>query len=182
MSKGDSPQVWLLMTAILTMGVLSAGCGREDAMKAQMKKADAAAKAQVAKDTKAADAPAGETAPGAAAYCDFKGGPDTACVKVVAYYPGRHEDTLAAVKGLLEKFPGDVQVEIVDWRTESGLKRREAAKLTCAGVTINGKNAFDVTVEGKPSKVLFVRGINGEWTEADLQAAVKQEVDAAKKK
>lgn len=113
--------------------------------------------------------------------CDFIGGPENAKVTVVAFYPGRHEDTLAAIKRLLKKFPYDVRVEIVDWRTEQGMTRRDEAGLTCAGVIINGKNAFDITVDGKTNKVLFVRGIDGEWTEADLQAAVQQELDAAKK-
>jgi hypothetical protein len=110
--------------------------------------------------------------------CNFKDGPSDAPVKVEAYYPGRHEDTLAAVKTLLTTFPGKVQVEIVDWRTPEGMKRRDATGLVCAGVVINGKNAFDLVVEGKPSKVLFVRGINGEWTNADLEAAVRHELAA----
>jgi hypothetical protein len=123
----------------------------------------------------------GGGAAGTTDFCDFKGGPETAAVKVVAFYPGRHEDTLAAVKRLLETFPKDVNVEIVDWRRPEGLKRRDESGLTCAGVTINGKNAFDLEVDGKTAKVLFVRGIDGEWTEADLVATVKQEVTRAAK-
>jgi len=124
--------------------------------------------------------PAGDVTPKPAAqsggtqYCDFKGGPEDAKVRVVAFYPGRHEDTLAAVKSLLETFPDKVQVEFVDWRREEGLKRRDATGLTCAGVMINDKNAFDLVVGGEKTKVLFVRGIDGEWTKADLEAAVRQ--------
>ncbi len=122
--------------------------------------------------------PAQVTLPGMAGmeFCDFKGGVDNAKVKVVAYYPGRHEDTIAAVKRLLEAFPQDANVEVVDWRRPEGLKRRDGSGLTCAGVTINGKNAFDLELQGKKAKVLFVRGIDGEWTEEDLIAAVKQEL------
>ena len=112
-------------------------------------------------------------------YCDFKDGSDDAKVKVDAYYPGRHEDTLAAVKDLTTLFPGKVQIEIIDWRREEGMKRRAEAGLTCAGVMINGKNAFDLQVDGKPVKVLFARGIDGEWTKQDLVAAVKQAIEAA---
>lgn len=115
-------------------------------------------------------------------FCDFKAGADTAAVKVVAFYPGRHEDTLAAVKGLLEKFPEQVSVEIVDWRRKEGMERRDQAGLTCAGITVNGKNAFDLTVDGKTEKVMFIRGINGDWTEPQLLAAVKAEVEAVKAK
>ena len=129
--------------------------------------------------TRAAPPVASQPAPGASEFCDFKGGPDTAAVKVVAYYPGRHEDTIAAVKRLLAAFPEDASVEVVDWRRPEGLKRRDASGLTCAGVTINGKNAFDVELQGKMAKVLFVRAIDGEWTEEDLIAAVKQEVAKA---
>lgn len=117
---------------------------------------------------------------GGVQYCDFKGGPPDAKVKVEAFYPGRHEDTLAAVKALLETFPGQVQVEIVDWRREEGLKRRDGTGLVCAGVVINDKNAFDLEIDGKPSKVLFVRGLGGEWTNADLEAAVRKELASAK--
>ncbi len=134
------------------------------------------------RETAAPPAPKGElpqaSQPGTAGteFCDFKGGPDSAKVKVVAFYPGRHEDTIAAVKRLLETFPQDASVEVVDWRRPEGLKRRDGSGLTCAGVTINGKNAFDLEMQGKKAKVLFVRGIDGEWTEADLVAAVKQEL------
>ena len=113
-------------------------------------------------------------APAATQFCDFADGPAAAAVQVVAYYPGRHEAALAAVKGLRQAFPQDVRVEIVDWRRPAGLQRRDASGLTCAGITINGKNAFDLEVDGKKAKVLFVRDIDGEWAEADLLAAVKQ--------
>ena len=134
-----------------------------------------------------ASAPAAAPGQGAPAadgmvLCNFKGGADTALVTVEAYYPGGHGDTLAAVKSLLQTFPDKVKVEIVDWRTPEGINRRNATGLTCAGVVINGKNAFDLTVDGKPNKVLFIRGIDGEWTKPDLEAAVKQELAAAESK
>ena len=113
-------------------------------------------------------------------FCDFKAGPDNAAVKILAFYPGRHEDTIAAVKGLLEKYPKDVSVEVVDWRRPEGLAKRDANGLVCAGITINGKNAFELEIRGKTSKVLFVRGIDGEWTEEDLLAAVEKELASAK--
>jgi hypothetical protein len=47
-------------------------------------------------------------------------------------------------------------------------------------VTVNGKNAFDLVLDGRSEKVLFVRGIDGEWTEAQLNAAVEAEIAAAK--
>ncbi len=128
-----------------------------------------------------AGAPAAPNAPAAMEFCDFKGGPESAPVKVVAYYPGRHENTLEAIKRLLETFPGQVSVEIVDWRRPEGLKRRDESGLTCAGITINGKNAFDLEIDGKTAKVMFVRGIDGDWTEQDLVAAVKQELNRAAK-
>ncbi len=122
-----------------------------------------------------------EETTGSMKLCNFAAGPKTAPVKVVAFYPGRHQDTLAAVKSLINTFPGKVRVEIVDWRTEDGLKRRDAAGLSCAGVVINGKNAFDLVENGKKVKVLFVRGIDGEWTKKDLEAAVRQVLDETKR-
>jgi len=149
-------QVALCLGAVLA-GCFLAGCPKQKAAPAT----DAAAVQQVQ-------------------YCDYKAGPDAASVKVEAYYPGRHEDTLAAVKSLVDTFPGKVQVEIVDWRRPEGLKRRDETGLVCAGVMINAKNAFDLEIDGKASKVLFVRGMDGEWTKADLEAAVKLELASAK--
>jgi hypothetical protein len=114
--------------------------------------------------------------------CGLKAGPKDALVKVVAFYPGGHEDTIAAVNGLLKAFPEDVSIQFVDWRHPEGIKDREAAGLGCAGVTINGKNAYDINVDGKVLKVLFERGIGGEWTGEDLTAAVKQEIATLKEK
>jgi hypothetical protein len=122
-----------------------------------------------------------QAAPEAMQYCDFKGGPEDALVKVVAYYPGRHEDTLAAVKGLLEAFPEKVSVEIVDWRHPEGLRRRDETGMSCAGVMINGKNVFELQIDGKTTNVMFIRGLNGEWTAAELHAAVKQQLEAVAK-
>lgn len=161
---GTRVAMWGLSGAFLVL--VGAGCSKQDQAPT--------APAPSPKVPPIAQVPGG--AAGTMDYCDFKGGPDAAAVKVVAFYPGRHEDTLAAVKRLLETFPKDVSVEIVDWRRPDGLKRRDESGLTCAGVTINGRNAFDLEVDGKTAKVLFVRGIDGEWTEADLVAAVKQEV------
>lgn len=125
----------------------------------------------------AAGGHAGDTT-GQMQFCDAKEGPVDAPVKVVAFYPGRHEDTLAAVRRLLEVAPGKVSIEIVDWRHKEGMERRDQAGLTCAGITVNGRNAFDLTVDGRTEKVMFIRGMDGDWTEAQLQAVVKAEVEA----
>jgi hypothetical protein len=156
---------WSCLGAMLAL--LGPGCSKREAAPPPAKPAPAAAAA--------ASQPAAPTTD----TCDFKGGPDNAKVKVVAFYPGRHEDTIAAVKRLLETFPQEASVEVVDWRQPAGLKRRDASGMTCAGVTINGKNAFDLEIQGKKAKVLFVRAIDGEWTEEDLNAAVKQELAKA---
>lgn len=156
---------WSCVGAMLML--LGAGCPKREA---------------AAPPTKAMPPVATQAGSAGTEFCDFKGGPDNAAVKVVAYYPGRHEDTIAAVKRLLEAFPQEVSVEVVDWRRPEGLKRRDASGLTCAGVTLNGKNAFDLEMQGKTAKVLFVRGIDGEWTAEDLTAAVKQELAKVGKK
>ena len=112
------------------------------------------------------------------ALIDYKDGPEDAKVKIVAYFPGYHEDTLAAVKAMRSLAPAQVQVEVVDWRSEAGLRRLRATGLSFAGITINGKSAFELNVDGQRRRVLFVRGIGGEWTRADLEAAVRQELEA----
>lgn len=155
------PQLTVCLAAVLA-GCLLSGCPKQTQQTQQQK------------------APAGMPAGQQTQYCDFKAGPDDAKVKVTAFYPGRHEDTLAAVKSLVDAFPGKVQIEVVDWRRPEGLKRRDETGLVCAGVVINDKNAFDLEINGQKSKVLFVRGMDGEWTKADLEAAVKQELAVAK--
>lgn len=151
---------WIGILSAVAIALLLAGCGKKD------------------QATTAGGPPA---AGDGTVYCDFKGGIADAPVKVVAYFPGRHEDTLALVKDLLRTFPDDVSVEIVDWRSPEGLKRRNDDGFSCGTIAINGKNAFDLEIDGKASKVLFVRGVDGEWTAEDLLAAVKQAIAAAKK-
>lgn len=160
----------LRSSALLLAGVVALyGCGKGGPPKAR-------AAAPAVHDAAATAAPVGKME-----LCDFKAGPENAPVKVVAFYPGRHEDTLAAVKGLLQKFPDQVSVQIVDWRTEEGVATRNKAGLTCAGITINGKNAMDLTIDGKTEKVMFIRGMNGDWTEPQLLAAVQAEIAATAK-
>ena len=123
-----------------------------------------------------------DTAPPAAAesYCDFVGGPEDAIVKVVGYYPGEHEETIAVLKELLTSFPGKVRVQIVDWRHEEGRKLRNEANLSCAGVTINGNNVMEIQHGEKTDSVAFTRGLSkGDWTAEDLKAAVEQELAKA---
>ena len=157
-----------MLSAVLLLAAGLGGCGKGRKGTADVAPPEAAASAAVA-----------ET--GQMVLCDYKGGPEDAPVKVVAFYPGRHEDTLAAVKALMQKFPERVSVEVVDWRSKEGAARRDQAGLSCAGITINGKNAFDIQLEGKSEKVMFIRGMNGDWTEAQLLAAVESELDAVAK-
>jgi hypothetical protein len=166
------------VAALLLAGTLAlSGCGkRERPPAAGPARPDLGPAMAAAQHAAQAGAPVGQMD-----LCDFKAGPENAPVKVVAFYPGRHEDTLAAVKALLQKFPDKVSVQIVDWRTKEGIATRDKAGLTCAGITINGKNAMDLTIDGKTEKVMFIRGMNGDWTEAQLVAAVQAEVDAAAK-
>lgn len=157
---------WMAGAVLIAAALVIAGCGKS--------------KSTAGSDTDGARLVGPPSAVGGAMQlCNFKDGPADAPVKVQAFYPGRHPDTLAAVKALVKKYPGKVQIEIIDWRTEDGMKRRDAAGLSCAGVVINGKNAFELEVNGNKSKVLFVRGMDGEWTEADLEAAVKQTLASA---
>ena len=156
---------WLgISSAIAVALLLGWGCSKKD------------------QDGEAAIAPGGAAPDCGFKECGLKEGPKDALVKLVAYYPGGHGDTIAAVKGMRKTFPADVSVEFVDWRHPEGIAKREKAGLGCAGVTINGKNTYDLDVDGKVLKVLFQRGIDSEWTADDLTAAVKQEIAALKKK
>ncbi|MBT7166346.1 MAG: hypothetical protein HN904_26425 [Victivallales bacterium] len=119
---------------------------------------------------------------GGVEYCDFAAGPEAAPIKVVAYYPGGHEETLATVKALLKQYPDKVHVRVVDWRHEEGRALKKAAGLSCAGVTINGNHIIEIARDGKKESISFTKGLSkGEWAVEDLKAAVDQELAKAGK-
>jgi len=165
-------KTWTRLIPILTLGIALAITGCKKPQEQEQPTGDATTNPA----EKAANAGSGKE------YCDFTGGAADAPVKVKAYYPGGHVETLAAIKALLKQYPGKVHVQIIDFRPEEGRALRKTAGLTCAGVTINDDFIIEIDRDGKKESVSFTKGLSkGEWAVEDLKAAVDQELAKAGK-
>ncbi|MEN6644773.1 MAG: molybdate ABC transporter substrate-binding protein [Armatimonadia bacterium] len=109
----------------------------------------------------------GTTAPAAAAPAADRP------IKLVAYYPNNegHAKIKKLIEGLPAKYPR-VSAEFVDFTSDKGYERWQAAGMTCGGILINDEQTFSYDKGGKPVEVTFKMGIGGEWTEADLYAVL----------
>jgi molybdate transport system substrate-binding protein len=101
-----------------------------------------------------------------------------AVVKVVAYYPDNdsedHQAIKKAVLGLPAKYHGKVSSEFVDFTSDEGFKKWQAAGLTCGGFLINGEQTYSYDKGGKVEEITFKQAQGGEWTFADLDAVVQK--------
>jgi len=97
-------------------------------------------------------------------------------VKIEAYYPFNesHQFIGDYLKELEKKYPGQVAVELIDFRYPEGRERWMKTGLSCAGVFINGKTTYDVTRDGKTEAVNFIKRMGTFWTEADMEAVIAQ--------
>lgn len=110
------------------------------------------------------------------------GAPD-APIKVVAYYPGNEEHAFIR-KGILAlpaKHGKQVSAEFVDFTDEAvGYPRAQKDGMNCGGILINGEQTFLYDKGGKPYEVSFKMREGGEWTWADLDAVLKQQLKKQK--
>ena len=101
-----------------------------------------------------------------------------AVVKVVAYYPDNdsedHKAIKKAVLGLSAKYGGKVSGEFIDFTSDEGFKKWQAAGLNCGTILINGTETHTYEKSGKPVEVTFTKAQGGEWTFADLDAVVQK--------
>ena len=104
--------------------------------------------------------------------------PSGAVVKVEAYYPGNadHAHIKKAILALNTRFAGRVKAEFIDFTSDQGYQRWKAAGLNCGAVLIDGKQTFDVERGGKKKEVTFMMAEGGEWTWADLDYVIKQDL------
>ena len=94
-------------------------------------------------------------------------------IKLVAFYPNNEDH--AKIKKLIESLQGKypkVSAEFVDFTSDQGYERWQAAGMTCGGILINDEQTFSYDKGGKPVEVTFKMGMGGEWTEADLHAVL----------
>lgn len=102
--------------------------------------------------------------------------PAKAKVKVIAYYPGNegHKKIRDLVEGLNGKYGGQVSGEFVDFTSDEGFKKWQAAGLSCGAILINGEQTFTYDKGGKPYEVTFKMAEGGEWALADLDGVLKK--------
>jgi molybdate transport system substrate-binding protein len=97
-------------------------------------------------------------------------------VTVVAYYPDNDSEDHQAIKkiilGLSAKYNGKVDGTFVDFTSDEGFKKWQAAGLSCGGILINGQQTWSYRKDGKPVEVTFKMAMGGEWTEADLDGVL----------
>lgn len=104
-------------------------------------------------------------------------------ITLEAYYPF-NEEHLAIKEYLLsflDKYSGRVKVDCIDFRSDQGYTRWRNSGLSCGGILINGKNKFNIQVDGKRKEVEFLKGLDLYWTREDLEAAIDQELLAVNK-
>jgi ABC-type glycerol-3-phosphate transport system substrate-binding protein len=108
--------------------------------------------------------------------CRAGAGEEKTSVEVVAYYPFNEDHQFIA--DYLEEFaaahPGEVELEVVDFRTPEGRERWMTTGLGCAGVFIDGKTSHEITRGGKTETVNFIKRMNVFWTPEDFEAVVYQ--------
>ncbi|MCC6442138.1 MAG: hypothetical protein IT210_01640 [Armatimonadetes bacterium] len=106
-------------------------------------------------------------------------GDKKAKVKMVAYYPLNegHAAIAQQLRKITQQHPGKVQARFVNWQNPDGLAERDANKITCGCVVVDGSDAHKITLNGKTYEVLFQRGMISEWQPEELEQAVKQAVE-----
>jgi len=99
-------------------------------------------------------------------------------VTVTAFYPGNesHMHLKKLVEEIGAKYPGQVVAEFVDFQSDEGFERWQAAGLTCGAVLINGENTIALKEDSGERQVTFAMGPGVYWSEDDLRAAVAQAV------
>lgn len=99
-------------------------------------------------------------------------------ITVTAFYPGNegHMHIKKLIEEIGAKYPGQVVAEFVDFQSDEGFERWQAAGLTCGAVLINGENTVTLKQDSGDRQVTFAMGPGVYWEEDDLRAAVAQAV------
>lgn len=97
-------------------------------------------------------------------------------VRVQAFYPGNegHAHIKKMIEALPGKFGDDVSSEFVDFTSDEGFDKWQAAGLSCGAILINDQQTWTYEKDGKPVEVTFKMAMGGEWTEEDLNAVIKK--------
>ncbi|MBD3292436.1 MAG: molybdate ABC transporter substrate-binding protein [Armatimonadia bacterium] len=101
-------------------------------------------------------------------------------VVVEAYYPDNegHREIKDMLARLEEEHGSAVSTEFIDFQSDEGFERWQAAGLTCGAVLINGERNVTLTEDGRERQVSFTMGPGTYWTEEDLKAVVAEQLQA----
>jgi len=97
-------------------------------------------------------------------------------VHVRAFYPDNpgHAHLRELIEGLPGRYDGRVTSEFIDFTSDEGFDKWQAAGLGCGAVLINDQQTWSYEKDGKLTEVTFKMGIGGEWTEDDLYAVIEK--------
>jgi len=102
-------------------------------------------------------------------------------VRVKAYYPMPEQCvdvTFKVLKEVAEEYKDRVYFEFIDTVSDDGFTEWCDAHTLCHGILIDGKQEYEVTVNGETKKVTFFAPLDTEWTRAELEAALNAELAA----
>jgi len=97
-------------------------------------------------------------------------------VSVRAFYPDNegHKKVKDMILGLPAKYEGKVKSEFIDFTSGEGFDKWREAGLSCGAILINDRQTWSYVKDGKVKEVTFKMAIDGEWTEADLNAVIEK--------
>ena len=104
------------------------------------------------------------------------GAPDA--IRVEAYYPGNegHKYISDLMDEVNEKYAPAVHAEFIDFTSDEGYDRWQAAGLKCGTIMINGEYKVTIEKDGETKNVMFQMGGKGDgyWNPEDLFAYLDQ--------
>lgn len=103
-------------------------------------------------------------------------GPAEPAISIEAYYPFKREGFFIAdyLEALAQQHPGTIKFTYACYGDDDGYEKWRRTGLECGGVFINGRNKFQVVVEGKSQEVLFIKRMGVYWTKEQFEAALGQ--------
>ena len=97
-------------------------------------------------------------------------------VRVTAYYPMPEEcveETCKVLREVAEEYKDRVYFQFVDTCSDDGFTEWIEAGTDCHGILINGKQEYEVDVDGEAETVTFEAPEGGEWTREQFEAVLE---------
>ncbi len=116
------------------------------------------------------------------AYAVASTGKTGAKVFILAFYPDDegHAEVRTFLKSFEQRYPGQVEVEIHNFRDPEGepdgYRLWLQSGLGCAGLFVNAKDTFTVQTEAGPRQVTFQRKMGATWKQSDLETVIAEQV------